>query len=67
MWHLINVSNNLHMIGVKFTGLYLTGLFLDPFLNNGVMFACFHSEGTIPFPCDKLNTWCINVILYRLL
>ena len=47
MWSLINVSSNLHTTDVKLTGLSFSGLFLDPFLNSGVMFASFHSEGTI--------------------
>ena len=34
-----------------------SGLFLDPFLNSGVMFAFFHSEGTIPSSSDKLNNF----------
>ena len=55
MWSLINVSSNLHTTDVKLTGLQLSGLFLDPFLNSGVMFASFHSEGTIPSSSDKLN------------
>ena len=33
----------------------MSGLFLDPFLNSGVMFASFHSEGTIPSSSDKLK------------
>ena len=45
MWSLINVSRNLHTTYVKLTGLYFSGLLLDPFLiNSGVMFASFHSE-----------------------
>ena len=43
MWFLINVCNNLHTTDVKLTGLLFSGLFLDPFLDNGVMFASFHS------------------------
>ena len=54
MWSLINVSINLHTTDVKFTGLYFSGFFLDPFLNCGVMFASFHSEGTIPSSSDNL-------------
>ena len=47
MWSLINVCNDLHNTDVKLTGLYFSVLILDPFLNNGVTFAYFHSEGTI--------------------
>ena len=39
MWSLINVSSNLHTTDVKLTGLQCSGLFLDPFLNSGIMFA----------------------------
>ena len=38
-------------------------LFLDPFLNNGVMFPSFHSEGTIPSSSDKLNTFASGVLI----
>ena len=55
MLSLINVSSNLHTTDVKLTGMYCSGLFLDPFLNSGVMFASFHSEGTIPSSSDKLK------------
>ena len=54
MWSLINVSSNLHTTYVKLTGLCFSGMFLDPFLNSGVMFASFHAEGTIP-SSDKLH------------
>ena len=40
-------------------------LFLDPFLNSGVMFAFSHSEGIIPYSSDKLNIfgkWCTNLL-----
>ena len=53
MWSIINVSSNLHTTDVKIK-LYI-GLFLDPFCNSGVIFASFHSEGTIPSSSDKLN------------
>ena len=43
----INVYNNSHTTDVKLTGLQFSDLFLDPFLNNDVMFASFQSEGTI--------------------
>ena len=56
MWFLINSSNNLQITGVKLTGLYLSDLFLKPFLNNGMMFASFHSKGTTPYFNDNLNT-----------
>ena len=48
MWSLINVCSNLHTTDVKLTGLSFSDLFLDPFFNSSVMFASFHSEGTIP-------------------
>ena len=63
MWSLINVSSNLHTIDVKLTGLSFSGLFLDPFLNSSVMFASFHSEGTIPSSSDKLNTFASGVLI----
>ena len=56
MWFLINISNNLQITDVKLTGLYFSDLFLEPFLNNGVMFASFHSKGTTHYYNDKLNT-----------
>ena len=42
MWSLINISNNLH------TTDELTGLEFSDFLNNGVTFTSFRSDGTIP-------------------
>ena len=30
--------------------------FLEPYLNNGIMFASFYSNGTIPSSNDKVNT-----------
>ena len=54
MWSLINVSSNLHTNDIKLTGLSFSGLFFDPFLNSSVMFAFFHSVGTIPSSSDKL-------------
>ena len=65
MCSLINVSNNLHTTDVKLIGLSFSDLFLDTFLNNGVMFASFHSEGTISSSSDKLYTfcmWCTNFL-----
>ena len=44
-----------HTTDVKLTGLSISGLFLDRFLTSGVMFASFHSEGTIPSSSDKLK------------
>ena len=55
MVSLINVSNNLHKTDVKLTSLYFSVLLLDPFLNNGVISASFHSDGTIPSLSDKLK------------
>ena len=55
MWSLINVSNNLHNTDVKLTGLTFSVLVVDPFLNNGVTFASFHSAGTIPSLSDRLT------------
>ena len=63
MWSLINVSNNLHTTDVKLTGLYLSDVFLDPFINKGVMFVSFRSEGTIPSSSDKLNTFVSGVLI----
>ena len=64
MWSLINVLSNLHTTDVKLTGLGFSGLFLDPFLNSGVTFASFHSEGTIPSSSDKLNNSASGVLIY---
>ena len=63
MWSLINVSSNLHTTDVKLTGLLFSGLFLDPFLNSGVMFASFHYEGTIPSSSDKLKHFASDVLI----
>ena len=38
-------------------------LFLNPFLNSGVIFASFHSEGNIPYSSDKLNTFASGVVI----
>ena len=38
-------------------------LFLDPFLNSGVMFASFKSEGIIPSSSDKLNNFGSGVLI----
>ena len=58
MWSLINILSHLYTTDVK-----LTGLFLDPFLNSGVMFASFHSEGIIPSSSDKLTTFASGVLI----
>ena len=34
-----------------------------PFLNSGVMFASFHSEGTVPSSSDKLNNFASGVLI----
>ena len=44
MWSLFNVWNNLYATDTKITAMKLFGLFFDPFVNCGVMFASFHSE-----------------------
>ena len=38
-------------------------LFLEPFLNNGMMFASFHSNGTTPSVNDKLNTLASGILI----
>ena len=63
MWSLINVSSNLHTTDDKLTSLSCSGLFLDPFLNSGIMFASFHSEGTIHSSSDKLNNFASGVLI----
>ena len=63
MWSLINVSNNLHNTDVKLTGVYFSALLLDPFLNNGVTFASFHSAGTIPSLSDILKKIASGVLI----
>ena len=60
---LINLSYNLQFTDVKITGLTLSDLFLEPFYNNGMMFAFFHSKGTTPSFYDKLNTLASGVLI----
>ena len=38
-------------------------LFLEPFLNNGMMFVSFHSKGTTPSFNDKLDTLASGVLI----
>ena len=38
--------------------------FSNLFLNNGMMFASFHSNGTIPSSNDKLNTVASGMLIY---
>ena len=59
----INLSNNLQITDVKLSGLYFSYLFLEPFLNNGMMFASFHSKGTTPSFNDKLNTLAGGILI----
>ena len=42
---LINLHNNKKITDVKHTGLLLSDLFLEPFINNGMMFVSFHLHG----------------------
>ena len=42
----------------------LSDLLLDPFLNNGMMFASFHSNGTTTSSIDKLNTVASGMLVY---
>ena len=63
MWSVINVSINLHTTYTKLTGLSFSGLFLDPFLNSGVIFVSFHSEGTIPSSSDKITNCASDVLI----
>ena len=44
----------------------MLNLFLEPFLNNGVMFASFHSKRTAPSLSDKLNTLLSGILLFPL-
>ena len=60
---LINPSNNLQITDVKLTGLLFSDLFLEPFLNNGMMFASFHSKGTTPSFNYKLNTLASGILI----
>ena len=39
IWSLINLSNNLQITDINLTSLILSDLFLEPFLNSGMMFA----------------------------
>ena len=64
MWSLIIGCNNFSTTDVKLAGLSFSKLFLNPFLNNGIMVASFHSEGTIPSSCHKLNTFASGVLIY---
>ena len=56
MCSLISFSNSLQTTDVKLTGLLFSELLLDPFLNNGMIFASLHSNGTTHSSIDKLNT-----------
>ena len=38
--------------------------FSNAFLNNGMVFSCFHSNGTTPFSNDKLNTVASGMLIY---
>ena len=40
--------------------------FSEPFLNNGMMFASFHSKGTNPSFNDKLNTLASGILVVML-
>ena len=48
---------------MKLTGLECSYLFLEPFLNNGMMFASFHSKGTTPSFSDKLKTLTNGILI----
>ena len=63
MWFIIDVSNNLHRTDVKLIGRCLSYLLIDPFLNNGVIFASFHSDGTIPSITDNSRRFVFFIIL----
>ena len=67
MRSLIKLSNNLQITDVKLTGLLFSDSFLEPFLNNGMMFASFHSKGTTPSFNDKLNTLASGIQFTNLL
>ena len=64
MWSLIDVSCNLHTTIVKLTGLQWSNVFIDPFLNSGVLFAYFHSERTIPSSSDQLNPFANDILFF---
>ena len=63
IWSLINRSNNLQITDVNLTSLYFSYLFFEPFLNNGMMFASFHSKGTTPSLNDQLNTLASGILI----
>ena len=42
---------------------YTLDLFLEPFFNKGIMFASFHSKGTVPSCSDMLNTCASGVLI----
>ena len=50
-----NNDYSLQIAEVKVTGLLFSDLHLLPFLKIGILFAFFHSIGTIPFCIYKLN------------
>ena len=61
---LIIVSNNLQITDVKLTGLYCTDLLHTIFfLNKGIMFASFHSKGTVTSCSDMLNTCASGILI----
>ena len=56
--------NNLQKTDIKLTGLnILQTCFLNLFLNKGIMFASFHSKGTIPSCSDMINTCASGVLI----
>ena len=57
------VSNNLHNTDVKLTGLSIYVVLFDPFLNNDVTVASFHSAGTIPSLSDILNKLASGILI----
>ena len=59
---LINLSDKLQITDVKLTG-QLSDLFLENFLNNGMMFASFNSKGTTPSFNDTLNTLASGIMI----
>jgi len=52
MYDTIMCSISFDALNVSDTGLYLLGFDFDPFLNGGVIMACFPSLGTIPVSSD---------------
>ena len=60
---LVNVFSQV-ITDVMLTGRQFSKLLLEPFLNNDMMFASFHSKGTAPSFNDQLNTLASGIFIF---